>query len=225
MTTPFKMNITNEIEQWRQETFWTKEPETLEWINSFDGDNFIDIGANIGVYSLYCAHKHPNMWIYAIEPDTANFQALQANFALNNFKSLTPYCLGVSNKTGWAYLDGEDGTPGKSGRQINESTGRATRIITLDHLAELSFPNYIKIDTDGNEYDILLGGQRTLKEKSLKSVLVEVNDHKQEILQLMATSGFTTDNRFNVMTPHSRERRQLEGIAAENIIFTKKHEK
>jgi hypothetical protein len=38
---------------------------------------------------------------------------------------------------------------------------------------------------------------------------------------ILTAAGFTTDNRFNSMTPHSRERRAKEGIDAENIVFTR----
>ena len=42
----------------RAYTFYTKEPETVDWIDKFNnGSNFIDIGANIGIYSLYAASK------------------------------------------------------------------------------------------------------------------------------------------------------------------------
>ena len=47
--------IPNEITNWRVHTFFTKEPETLNWIDSFSGDKIVfwDIGANIGLYSIY----------------------------------------------------------------------------------------------------------------------------------------------------------------------------
>lgn len=41
---------------YRGKNFYTKEPETVAWINSFNKKNtFFDIGANIGIYSLYAA--------------------------------------------------------------------------------------------------------------------------------------------------------------------------
>lgn len=46
-------------ELWRAETYETKEPDTIEWIDLFfrEGDVIYDIGANIGQYSLYAAKK------------------------------------------------------------------------------------------------------------------------------------------------------------------------
>ena len=54
----FKFFITHEIELWRSNTILTKEPETIEWIDNFDQSKkiiFWDIGANIGIYSVYAA--------------------------------------------------------------------------------------------------------------------------------------------------------------------------
>ena len=44
----------NIITNYRIDTFLTKEPETIDWINNFKSNsNFWDIGANIGLYSIY----------------------------------------------------------------------------------------------------------------------------------------------------------------------------
>lgn len=48
----------NDVTRWKAETYFTKEPETIEWIDTFnEGDIFFDIGANIGLYSIYAAKK------------------------------------------------------------------------------------------------------------------------------------------------------------------------
>ncbi len=58
----------NTLCRYRAETFPTKEPETLEWIESFNEKSiFWDIGVNIGLYSIY-AVKYNNAQVYAFEP-------------------------------------------------------------------------------------------------------------------------------------------------------------
>jgi len=48
---------------WRSQTLFTKEPEMIEWIDSIDsGSTFWDIGANIGLYSIYGAVKGALMY-------------------------------------------------------------------------------------------------------------------------------------------------------------------
>src|SRR5215467_14181444 len=61
-----------DLAQWRAQTLLAKEPETIEWIDSFaDGDTFWDIGANIGIYSVYAAVSR-RVRVLAFEPSAAN---------------------------------------------------------------------------------------------------------------------------------------------------------
>ena len=66
---------------------FTKEPETLEWIDTFEGENIVfwDIGANIGLYSIYAAIKHKNIDIISFEPSVNNLRILSRNIYKNNF--------------------------------------------------------------------------------------------------------------------------------------------
>ena len=58
--------------EWRARTLLTKEPETIEWINTFsDKDVFWDIGANVGVYTLYAALR--NIAVLSFEPSPSNY--------------------------------------------------------------------------------------------------------------------------------------------------------
>jgi hypothetical protein len=73
------------LELWRAETLLTKEPETIAWLNYYTskGGTFYDVGANIGVYSLYAAIKNPQLSVYAFEPVKNNFISLLNNKKLN----------------------------------------------------------------------------------------------------------------------------------------------
>ncbi len=67
--------VPNEITNWRVKTFFTQEPETLEWINSFNDKTkiiFWDIGANIGLYSIYATTRHSDIEVVSFEPSTNN---------------------------------------------------------------------------------------------------------------------------------------------------------
>ena len=78
--------VPNQITQWRVETFFTKEPETLEWIDSFNDNKkiiFWDVGANIGLYSCY-AVKRADCQVYAFEPSVFNLELLAKNIYLNS---------------------------------------------------------------------------------------------------------------------------------------------
>lgn len=221
---PFKMYVENRLEKWRHDSFWTKEPETIEWIKGIYDGTLLDVGANVGIYSLFCAH-YPSR-VIAIEPFRKNFDRLCENIKLNGFENISAMNIAIGAENYIEYLKPVSNEIGSSGHQLSDAEGEECFVLTLDTLYHMAksffFPiNHIKIDTDGNEYDIILGGKETLTSKDLRSVLIEVNDHKEEIIDIFKQNGFTTDNRFNTMTPHSRERREREGIKAENIIFTR----
>ena len=82
------------IVDYRVKTFSTKEPETLNWIENFGNEGpFYDIGANIGLYSLYYAKIFGNQ-VYAFEPNYQNLVNLTKNINLNN---LTEKIIVISN--------------------------------------------------------------------------------------------------------------------------------
>ena len=73
----------NSLCDWRASTFSTKEPETLEWIDSIPKDSILwDVGANIGLYSVYAAKKR-NCRVWAFEPSVFNLELLARNIFAN----------------------------------------------------------------------------------------------------------------------------------------------
>ena len=219
MNLPFKMRTETPMEKYRRNTFWTKEPETISWLKSFSPhDIFFDVGANVGVYSLFASSLYPEMTIWAFEPMKANYAALIQNIEMNGFHNIKAFRQAIGNRTGWVDLDRGDGARGESGAQVTDREGR-TWIASIDDL-RAAHPDHVKIDIDGQELEVVKGMRETLPR--IKSILIEVSKaSKGPIMDILTAAGFTTDNRFNSMTPHSRERRAKEGIDAENIIFTR----
>ena len=214
MQPPFKMVLETDIEKWRYETWDTKEPETIAWIDDMSpGEVLFDVGANIGIYTLYAASR--GITVIALEPVIENFSRLVQNIELNGFDNVLPLYAGCEAETGVGRITVENKEIGASGSQI-ANTGRAILVYSLDDLCVYERDCYIKIDVDGNEPAILAGAYDTITLKGTKSLLVELN-----IKQDMQIPGYTRDNKYNTMTPHSRERRQREGINAENVVFTR----
>jgi len=224
---PFKMITETPMEHYRKNTFWTKEPETIEWIKSFDdGDVFFDIGANIGIYSLYCAAIHPNCDILAFEPHQKNFFRLLDNIKLNGFTNITPFMYCIGDKTGHVDFVDQLDEIGSTGGQMHESWeigGHAC--FSLDDFIIHGFyspnPDHIKIDIDGQELKVIRGMIQTLESLKLKSILIEIDNYRGEILSAFDKNGFTMNNKFNKMNNHSRIRRKKERINVENIVFTR----
>ena len=75
----------------RVQSLYTKEPETLNWMDNFQLYNsekivFWDIGANIGLYSIYAAVRFKDIEIISFEPSTSNTRTLSRNISINNLE-------------------------------------------------------------------------------------------------------------------------------------------
>lgn len=225
---PFKLIVETDLEKWRKKTFWGKEPETIEWIKSFNNsDVFFDVGANIGVYSLFCATIHKGCKVVAFEPDSKNFYRLLDNIRLNNLDSrIDLYRFLIAEKTGQKQFITLSNEIGASGGQMQDTSRVGDdSCYSIDDLIIYSFdfpdPTHIKIDIDGQELKVIQGMRKTLTSQKLKSVLIEIDNDRDEIMSAFIKSGFTIDNQFNKLKNHSRIRRKREGINVENIIFTR----
>ena len=168
MHTPFRQLI------WRADTLLTKEIDTIAWIDEFDdGCVFWDIGANVGVYSLYAAVKR-RACVLAFEPAAANFYALTQNVNLNGLDGqIATYCVAFSKTTGLGTVNLSSRAIGASLHQygaagaISPYTEAGTSPamhnalgFTVDAFLDQftpPFPNHIKIDVDGLELAILSG--------------------------------------------------------------------
>jgi FkbM family methyltransferase len=212
---PFKLVVQSEIEIWRAADFWTKEPETIAWIDSFaPGSVFWDIGANVGVFSLYAATKNLKSCI-AFEPENKNYCACRANVYANidmtgsvfDEWDVKPYALSDTDvkstfhvhHSGGGHSGGQIGAAvDESGREFKPVESYEVETYRIDTLSErLGVPNHIKIDVDGHEWEILGGGLKTLGNDAVKSVLVEVNNNYDKVNMFMTNRGFSDFNRFN----------------------------
>lgn len=204
----YYFSIASPLLRLRAETFLTKEPETLEWIDRMN-EGFVlwDIGANVGIYSVYAAvSKRAN--VIAFEPSIFNLEFLARNINLNNVAdrvSIVP--LPLSNETHLSEMrltnldwGGALSTFGETydgnGDPIKQIFGYKIVGITADSAREcfsLPQPNCIKLDVDGIEALVLAGGENVLSKA--QTVLVEVNDDFESQAKiceaLLKKHGFT----------------------------------
>lgn len=166
-------------------SFFTKEKITVKWIERFNKNaTLIDVGANIGIYSLYAATlKHT---VISIEPESLNFALLNLNIYDNKLnKKIKSFPICFSNKESFGYLNINNMNWGKSSHNYSKSLldhqfAQGTYAITIDKFCEtlnLS-PNYIKIDVDGNENQVTDGMISQIKKENLISILIEVEINK-----------------------------------------------
>jgi len=199
-------SVPNSLNRYRIDSFSTKEPETLEWIDNFPPESVLwDIGANIGLYSCYAA-KARSCKVFAFEPSVFNLELLARNIYLNQLTSdVVIIPLPLSNNLGISTLNmttrewggalstfGQD--YGWDGKQIKQVFNFRTLGISADNavnLLSIQQPNYIKIDVDGIEHLILSGASHVLN--IVHGVLVEVNDdfleHADQCNKILLQAG------------------------------------
>ena len=231
---PFNVVESSELLSWRSETFWTKEPETIAWINHHVNSektvsHFVDIGANVGMYSLFAASLNKKLCAIAVEPVPNNINVLRQNIQLNDLENrinveVTP----LSDVEGQAYLVNNDLRPGSSGAQLVDSKSMDSvemRAMTGDSIiAKYSITDAIlKIDIDGNEFKVLVGFKESLRNGFIQSILVECTDSNIESIKTyLEELGFEEDLSFENTAGHSKLRRIANNKIEINRIFTKK---
>ena len=208
-----------------------KEPDTVEWIETFlkPGDVLFDVGANVGAYSLVAAKFFEGgVRVYAFEPAFLNYTQLCKNVHLNRCQgSVVPLPVALSDKTALGVFNYYNLIPGGAlhtlGAAVDHKGEAFEPVFTqhmisyrLDDLVEqfgVPVPNHIKIDVDGIELDVLVGAERTLSNPSLRSVIVELEagEGERQITELLASRGFEL---------HSQHTRWTPGML--NCIFSRK---
>ena len=208
-------------------SFGTSETDTIKWIDTMsEGSCFWDIGANIGVFSLYAA-LGKKAQVLAFEPAGGSFFVLNTNIELNRMSErITGYCMAFSDETKLDVLNMESIHPGNSmqgfGTEINQfdqtiptNSCQGAIGFSIDDFVNIfspDLPTHVKIDVDGTEADILRGGRRVLSAPSVKSAIVEIEGdlnsvRNQEIMSLMTELGFSA--------------RTKESAELRNVIFDK----
>ncbi len=137
------------------------------------GMTVVDIGANIGYYSLIASKLVGDLGkVYAFEPSTDVYETLQRNVAVNESHNIIPICKAITDKVGFInlYLS--------SSPSNNSITGKGKYIsvpcTTIDHEFEGQKIDIIKMDIEGAEALALAGMQRVIKDNLGLVLLTEV---------------------------------------------------
>ena len=200
--------VVNKVTAWRAQTLMSKEPGTVAWIEEFaPGQTLVDVGANVGMYSL-CAARFRGVQVYAFEPESQNYAILNQNIHRNGLQDqVTAFCVALSDGTRYDALYLSEFTVGGSCHTFGEQTNadgapmapafrQGCYATTLDAMVgegAVPVPDHIKIDVDGIEPRVIAGARRTLTDRKVKSVLIEINSAMEEhweIIDLMLGLGF-----------------------------------
>jgi len=192
----------NRLTRWRVDTLLTKEPHTIDWLNEIGPkETLLDIGANVGMYSIYAGVVR-GATVIALEPESQNYSLLNINIRLNKLDHLiAAYCIGVSDKDTFDYIFMANLVAGDANHAVGEplntdlqsfsddikfAQGCVTyKIDSLVNDNKIPVPDYVKIDVDGFEHKVFEGAKETLRNKKIKSVLIEINPKLPEHLALI----------------------------------------
>lgn len=204
------------LASFRAKTIFTKEPDTIDWLNKNGSKNncLFDIGANLGLYSIYYAKKF-DAKVFSFEPSFKNLELFARNISLNALQEnisvisnpLTDKFL-VSKYYQGDFKAGAAEASFDNKRFIEEQEIENKRInvdkekifyntlgVSIDNLIDknlIDLPKLIKIDVDGNEIEILDGCKNLLDRVKKISILIETRPQTEKIVEKKLVShGFT----------------------------------
>jgi FkbM family methyltransferase len=189
-----------------------------------EGDTVIDIGAHIGRYTITSSKQVGNTGkVVAIEADPDNFQLLKRNIALNNLTNVLPLNYAVfSTRTRMKLY--EQSASAKYNSVMLTRAAKTKNYVeveadTLDSILKqngINQVNWIKIDVEGAEFEVLKGSTKTLSSENV-SLLIEIHNiddpsHYGNIVDLLKYRNYE-------MTFEQR----YDGSGESHVIFRKKN--
>jgi FkbM family methyltransferase len=145
-----------------------------------EGMNVVDIGANVGYYTLLAARRTgAHGTVYAFEPEPRNFKLLSENIRLNGYENVVATQKAVSNETGTTslFLSPRGGTSHSLLSSRDRSKGTIeVEAVALDEFFEAEGNpaiQVIKMDIEGWEMEALDGMRRVIMRNSPLKMIVE----------------------------------------------------
>lgn len=175
-------------------------------------DTFIDVGANIGYYSLIAAKKlGAEGNVVAIEPDATSLNLLKRNIELNQLDCTVSYINEAISSQQKAVSYHHDAHSPSNSFIVKQGGGNLIQTKTLEEIVaslNLTHINLIKIDVEGAECDCLKSGQKILKAQNDVKLFIECypaaltrySDSLQTLLNTIRDSGFVIRSIINEFT-------------------------
>jgi FkbM family methyltransferase len=208
---PLRYNTPNSTTLWRVATLLTKEPCTIEWLNTIGRDEvLVDVGANVGMYTVFAGAVR-RARVFAFEPESQNYAVLCRNIVENALSDrAVAWSCALSDEVKFDRIHLSQFGYGGSCHAFGEAKDfkleaanfpfvQGCFSTTLDALVAggaVPAPHHIKIDVDGFEHKVVNGALQTLRSPTLKSLLIEVNPELAEhrgLIETLKSHGFAFD--------------------------------
>ena len=162
------------------------------------GDLFVDIGANIGSYTILASQAGAR--VVSFEPIPSTYTRLRQNIALNDVGHIVDArCQGVSSQEGTLIFTCNSDTTNHVVRDedIEDIEKCKVPVTTIDSSLQNQVPNIIKIDVEGHESEVLKGAAKTLQSPDLRAIIMETNGSgsaygikDEDLVLLLESYGF-----------------------------------
>lgn len=181
------------------------ENELRGWLNSpTNKDIFVDIGANRGIYTIIAPTLFQYREVHAFEPNLEVVEVLKKNITLNNLTNqvvVHDYALGGKKETANFECDPMH----KGGGRISDNGDGEQTTVLVESFDEVmnSLPawrlSFIKIDTEGFEFKVLYGMDKTLRQMSNNSCIMIESTKPEKVVAVLAKYNFklTTSKNFD----------------------------
>ena len=145
------------------------------------GDNVIDVGANLGFFTLPLSRFVGDKGrVFSFEPEPENFRALEKNILINKLQNVTLENLAISNENGTTklFISEDHGAHTIFEQTSHKVTGKSIDTHTMrldDYFLEKSIDeiSFIKIDVEGVEFEVLKGMKNLLEKNTHINLLIE----------------------------------------------------
>jgi len=172
------------------------------------GDTFVDVGANIGWYTLLAANQvGPTGRVFAFEPSRVVFGHLVDNVRLSGYTCVVAERLALADRAGVVQLRVAAGrSPGtgsilQTEAAVNDATEEVETIRFDDYFRanQLESARLVKIDVEGAELMVLRGMREALERRAIQYLIIEVADSRlrsvgdssRELLEMLQGYGYT----------------------------------
>ena len=178
--------------------------------------SFIDVGAHTGLYTLAAIKANSENNVICFEPYFMNLSRLITNLRLNGvFKNISTNLGAISNFDGKSkfYITTERSYMGQGGK-IGKK-GIDTNVYKLDTLYFKKLEKKlqaIKIDTEGEDFNVLLGAEKLIKEHKPKIIIEVREENKIDIGNFLKSNSYKIYNIKDMDNEYNYEKEKIENV-------------
>jgi FkbM family methyltransferase len=183
--------------------FHEKESKVESRLDLNNGETFLDIGANVGRYTLKAATQYSDIKIVSIEAHPKNYEALCRNISCNGFSNIITINKAVSDRKGKItlyehitennrLLTDDFSIDAAAGQYAKKKSSIEVETDTIDNILreiKIDRPDVLKMDIEGAEVMALKGAKDTLNK--LRKIIVEIHlNNLQQVREILLANNF-----------------------------------